>query len=347
MISVQVCWFWALAVVTVLTLPATSQSVISTRSGIVHYFEGDVSVGDQPLESHPGKFSSIPQGSELRTGEGRAEVLLTPGVFLRVGGRSAIRMVANGLSDTRVELSAGSVIVDSAEPVGGTSVTLIYQKWKVHFLEQGRYRIDSNPPRMWVVEGKAEVLRNDERALLVEEGACLPFADVLVPDRTINLPIDALSKWQDGRQQSIAADNAIAANIEDPASLDSGGTTVSTVGGLTYFPPLYLPPAGLALSSLYGYQDSYQPGFNAVYLPGYRYLPLFFGISPVGYPPVRSPRYIGGHVPTFPPVRTPIGVQPVSVQPGHVLPPPGHSVSMIPGSVHAATSGGAHVAPHR
>ena len=91
--------FWTLAVVAVLALPADGQSVISTHSGTVHFFEGAVYLGDQPLESHPGRFSSIPQGGELRTAAGRAEVLLTPGVFVRVGEQSKIRMVGNKLSD--------------------------------------------------------------------------------------------------------------------------------------------------------------------------------------------------------------------------------------------------------
>jgi hypothetical protein len=46
-------------------------------------------------------------------------------------------MVANELSDTRVELLAGSAVVDSAEPSSGTSVTLIYRNWNVHFFERG------------------------------------------------------------------------------------------------------------------------------------------------------------------------------------------------------------------
>src|SRR6516225_2361488 len=96
----RACAFGTLAVVTVLTLRAVGQSVISTRSGIVHFFEGAVYLGDQPLESHPGRFSIVPQGTELRTAEGRAEVLLTPGVFLRVGENSAIRMLASELSHT-------------------------------------------------------------------------------------------------------------------------------------------------------------------------------------------------------------------------------------------------------
>jgi hypothetical protein len=90
------CAFLTLVVLTLLTVPAGGQSVISTHSGVVHFFEGAVYVGEQPLESHPG-FSSVPQGAVLRTADGRAEVLLTPGVFIRVGEKSAIRMAGGGV----------------------------------------------------------------------------------------------------------------------------------------------------------------------------------------------------------------------------------------------------------
>ena len=116
--------FSTLTAAIALALPVNAQSVISTHSGVIHFFEGAVYVGDRPLESHLGRFPSVPQGAELRTEEGRAEVLLTPGVFLRIGDRSSIRMVANDLADTQVELQAGSAIVDSGEPNSGTSVTL-------------------------------------------------------------------------------------------------------------------------------------------------------------------------------------------------------------------------------
>jgi hypothetical protein len=102
----------------------------------------------------------VPEGDELRTAEGRAEVLLTPDVFVRIGQRTTIRMVANKLSDTRVELLAGSAVVDSAEPGSGTAVTLIHRNWNVRFFERGVYRIDSDPPRLWVLQGKAEVSAN-------------------------------------------------------------------------------------------------------------------------------------------------------------------------------------------
>jgi len=152
-------------------------------------------------------------------------VLLTPGVFVRIGEWSTIRMIANQLSDTRVELLAGSAVVDSAEPSSGTSVTLIYKNWSVRFLEQGVYRIDSDPPRLWVFQGKAEVSADTHgEALSVGHGMCVPFAPALVLDRSIDPPRDALSIWAEGRQQSISADNAIAATIQDPASIDTSNS---------------------------------------------------------------------------------------------------------------------------
>src|SRR2546429_3861810 len=48
-------------------------------------------------------FPDVKENWQLRTEEGRAEVLLTPGVFLRVSENSAIRMIANRLIDTRVD----------------------------------------------------------------------------------------------------------------------------------------------------------------------------------------------------------------------------------------------------
>jgi hypothetical protein len=295
--------FSTLAVVTVLALPAGGQSVISTRSGVVHFFEGAVYLAGEPLEPHLGKFPSMAKGAELRTAQGRAEVLLTPGVFLRMGERSAIRMVANELSDTRVELLAGLAIVDSAEPIPGTSVTLIYRDWNVRFLQQGIYRIDSEPPRLWVHQGKAEVSAGTSgEPIFVEQGMDLPFAAVLVPERSIGRPRDALDDWAEGRQQSISADNAIAANIQDPASMD---TLNAGPDGFTYFPMLGLAPFGWGLSSSSSFLGLYQPGFSSIYLPGYTYRPLILGLMPGGLrTPLHLPSRVGGS--PFPLPRSPV-----------------------------------------
>jgi hypothetical protein len=302
------------AAVVVSALPASGQAVISTRSGLVHFFEGAVFVAGQPLQASLGKFSVIPEGGELRTAEGRAEVLLTPGVFLRVGHDSAIRMASTALSDTRVELLSGSAILDSAEPAAGTSVTVQFKDWTVHQSEKGLYRIDSQPPRIEVREGQVQVYTAAGPAVTVEQGDDLPFAGVLVPEKSASDDAhDALGQWAEGRAQSIAADNAISAGIQDPASL--AGLNLPA-DDFTYFPIVGLPVgagmAGLygttAPSSLYGspypfgaYESvlavPYQSGFYSMYLPGYTYRPLFLrlpgntGLPSTGFPHSLLPSY--------------------------------------------------------
>jgi len=313
--------FWVVSAVSFLSSPANAQSVISTRSGVVHYFEGAVSLGDQPLQYRPGKFSIVPIGAELRTERGRAEVLLTPGVFVRIGEQSAIRMVDNELLHTRVELLAGSAVVDSAEPNASTSVTLTYKDWSVRFLERGIYRIDSDPPHLWVLEGSAEVSAGArEAALLVDKDMDLPLAPVLVPEQTVNAPHDVLTAWAGGRHQSISADNTIAADIQDPANINTAGPDA---GGFTYFPMLGVPPMRDDLSSTYSSFASSQPGFHSLYLPGYTFLPLLIGLrggfSSIGSPPNRLPLH---PTPVFPISPHPIPIHPVSPTPTAVRPAP-------------------------
>jgi len=339
---------WTVTLVTMLTLPADGQLVISTRSGVVHFFEGAVYLDDQPLESHPGKFSSVPKGGELHTAEGRAEVLLTPGVFVRVGERSTIRLVDNELSHTRVELLAGSAVVDSDAPNSGTPVTLIYRKWSVRFLDQGIYRIDSDPPRLWVLEGKAEVSAdNRDGTIPVERGMDVPLAQVLTPQRSIAPPSDALSSWAEGRRQSITADNTIAANIQDPGSIDPA---TSGLDSFTYFPVLGLPPIGPDLSSSYSSLGLYQPGFNSIYLPGYTFLPVLV-LGMYGFPPVHPPSH--PHlIPVHPIYPYPIPVRPVYPYPTLIRPVYPHSTPVSPVhpppmTVHPPPIVGTHAGVHR
>src|SRR5579884_808545 len=66
-----------------------AQSVVSARSGVIHFSEGSVFLDGQPVEQKFGRFAEMKAGSELRTDWGHAEVLLTPGMFLRIGDNTA------------------------------------------------------------------------------------------------------------------------------------------------------------------------------------------------------------------------------------------------------------------
>jgi hypothetical protein len=248
--------------------PAAGQSVISTHSGVVYFFEGSVSIGDQPLEQKFGKFPDIGAGRELRTEQGRAEVLLTPGVFLRMSENSRIRMISITLSDTRVELLNGSAVVETKEVAADTSALVIYKGWKVRVPRRGIYRIDAEPAQLQVYKGDAEVLADGRtEAVAVKEGEVLPLAPVLVTEQTTPKLNDDFDHWAMTRSQAIYADNATAAQIiDDPNAIDSSGLAM---GGLSYFPMTGIPSLGLINPYGLSFWSPFQPMLYSLYLPGY------------------------------------------------------------------------------
>ncbi len=117
----------ALALLVPVLPHASAQSVISARSGLVNFFEGVVFLDGQPLERKSGTFPRLREGSTLVTESGRAEVLLTPDTYIRIGETSSIRMISNDIDDTRVELLSGSAILDSAQAPAGEFVKVVFK----------------------------------------------------------------------------------------------------------------------------------------------------------------------------------------------------------------------------
>src|SRR5271169_5739707 len=116
---------------------ASAQSVISAKSGIIHHVEGRVFLNDQLIESKFGEFPDIKENQRVRTEQGRLEILLTPGVFLRLGENSAIRMITNRLIDTRVDFVSGEALVEADEILKDNGITIVYKQYSVTVAKRG------------------------------------------------------------------------------------------------------------------------------------------------------------------------------------------------------------------
>src|SRR5665213_3448246 len=140
---------------------APAQSVISARSGLINFYEGDVVLDGHRIERSMGTYTRLKEGSDLVTRSGRAEVLLAPNTYLRIGADSAIRMISDSLNGTRVELLGGSAFLDSTAVVpangAGGPVTILFKDITLRMLKPGLYRVDADPPQLRVLQGDAEV----------------------------------------------------------------------------------------------------------------------------------------------------------------------------------------------
>src|SRR6202035_4433504 len=112
------------ALTMLLTSSAWAQSVISAHSGVIQYTEGQVKLDGKTVQPKFAEFPDVKVGQTLAAEDGRAEVLLTPGVFLRVAENSAFRMVSNKLADTKVEIVSGTVVVEVSELLQNNAITL-------------------------------------------------------------------------------------------------------------------------------------------------------------------------------------------------------------------------------
>jgi hypothetical protein len=325
-------WILLWALTLLVSLPALPQSVISARSGLIHFSDGSVFLDDQRLEQKTGKFDQMNNGSELRTDEGRAEVLLTPGTFLRVGANSAIRMLSNQLDDTQVELLRGSAVLDQgSDRLADTSVTIVYNLDQVRIKQPGRYRFDSQPPQVKVVTGDAEVTA-DGKTVDAAAGTVVPFDGKLTARKLLNdshlTSRDDLDNWSEARGTSVDQDNQNAAATADLSGVIDGwqnnpdavlqslgippyipgmSSTIPppSYGGSAYGSGLYGPGlygSGLYGSSLYGLglygSGLYGSGLYGPVTPLFVYgMPLYRSYRPI-YPTYgyRSPTPVSGRV---------------------------------------------------
>src|SRR6202166_5032863 len=103
-----------LVLAAVLSAPAwgSNASPNSAVPGTLNYVEGQVYVADQLLDQNSVGKTNVQVGQSLRTETGKAEILLTPGVFLREGDNTSVSLIAAGLADTEVKLTQGHAMVE-------------------------------------------------------------------------------------------------------------------------------------------------------------------------------------------------------------------------------------------
>lgn len=251
---------------------ASAQSVISAKSGLIHYVEGRVYLGDELVESKFGNFPDIKENGQVRTEDGRAEVLLTPGVFLRLGENSAIRMVTNRLIDTRLEFLSGSILVEADDLPKDNGVTIVYKDYSIKLQQKGVYRFDSEPAVLRVYDGGV-IADLSGKAEEIKQGRMLPMDGELKTAKfDKDKETDALYRWSRRRSEYLAMANVSAAkSVRDSGTFwQSSSWYFNPYFNMYSFVPgrgAYYNPFGFALWSPFTVYDYlYSPGY---YYTGY------------------------------------------------------------------------------
>jgi len=279
---------------------------ISAKPGAVNFFEGNAQLDGQPLTSASLKAVFMNAGSLLETRDGKVEVLLTPGIFLRVGDNSRVRMLKPSLIDTQIAIEGGESMLEVDEYVKDAHLTISMHGGLTQIEKNGLYRFmaDGNAS-VAVIDGKVEVSFGDKRASLGKGHEAL-LKDALKVKDFDKSQEDELFAWSNIRSQYNASLTYQAAKT----AYGSGGG----YGNGGYGNGLYNGGYFGGMNGFYGSGWYWSNGFSSwLWMPGGEFFsPFGWGFYGPGYayyaPVVTVPVAVAGGVGT--PVK----------RPGHPLP---------------------------
>lgn len=193
------------------SLLAMAQQVVSARPGAVNYVEGTVTLNGSPVTAKAVGSTEVGPGQVLQTGQGKAEVLLTPGVFVRLGENSALQMIVPKLTDTQVALQKGEATVEVDEIEKENHLDIADNGMHVVLEQKGVYELDADQPSVRVYDGKVMV-REGDREIDVGKGKMLSLASAgLKAQKFDRKQGDELYAWSKLRSEYMAQANLASA----------------------------------------------------------------------------------------------------------------------------------------
>lgn len=281
----------------ILSVPAFSAPRISSTApaqpGTLNYIEGQASINSQPLNQNSVGTVALQAGQTLATQNGRAEILLTPGVFLRVDANSGVRMDSPDLANTAVTLQNGRTNVEVAQILPANNIVVALDGASVRLDKKGVYDFDANRGVFRVFDGEADVTVNNQ-LIHVKGGHELALntpGKLKVHGFNKTASEDDFYRWSSLRSSYLAEANVDAARMYVNGSgwYGQGWYWDPYFSAYTWIPGdgMFWSPFGWGFYSpwLVGYAPFYGFGYGGVY---YRH----FG--PGYHPPVAAVRGFTG-----------------------------------------------------
>lgn len=183
--------------------------VVSAKAGGISFVEGKVSV-----ERKNGRSGLLLKGDSLEIGDkvltaadGKAEILLNPGSYLRLGGNSEFSFIETDLEKLKLGLTKGSGIFE-VYAADDYKVTVQTPKNNYYFIDSGVFRLDVSGANemlsVWkglaqVGDSYVNVVKPGRRAVLKGDNF-----EIAKFDRDES---DALDKWSKLRSKELAQIN--------------------------------------------------------------------------------------------------------------------------------------------
>lgn len=195
----------------VLCVPAwgTVDQPTTAYPGTLNYVDGQASIGSQTVDSKSIGTARLAAGQTISTAQGKAEVLLTPGVFLRLGDSSEVTMVSPNLIDTELAVDKGEATVEVEDIHPENRLILDLGNTSTLLQKRGFYDFDVDQGIVRVFSGQAMVQAEDRQIKVKGSHQLFINADKLKPRGFYKKQVEGdLYSWSNLRSQYLAEANA-------------------------------------------------------------------------------------------------------------------------------------------
>jgi hypothetical protein len=279
---------------------------ISARPGAINYIEGTASINGDAVSSKANGKTFLNRNDVLSTEDGKAEVLLTPGVFLRVGSRSEVKMISPSLTHIEVEIVSGDAMVEVAQLVKENDIQILDHGTAVRLVKTGLYRFNAEPAVVQTVDGRAELVIGNRNVAIKKGHEVLLTSDLKPRKIDSTLKQDDLYAWSKVRDQYVAAASFSAAKDLGTRS----GFGWGSGSGYGFAPGWMWNPMFSSWAWLPGTGAYYSPFGYGFYSPNYvAYAPVI--VTPVNGRPTSVPVN-----PSHPATGSTVPIQRPTVNPG-------------------------------
>lgn len=258
----------------------------SPQPGTLNSFTGEVWMNGVHAGPVSAGRTTLEAGRAIRTGDGTAELLLTPGTFLRLGNHSELTLEAPGPPEIRVRLRNGEAMVEVLD--WNAPIVLAQNEVTVVIRKPGLYDFDEKRGLMAVYAGEAQVSRNG-RQIVATGGFGVRMRQFHEFQARPNAG-STLYSWSSLRSEQLSSESAASAQTypggaggwHGPAwywnpwsasytFLSASGAVTGPFGWPYYSPgytPNYIPSHGGGDSYLYGPPVVPTPGPARTIEPG-------------------------------------------------------------------------------
>ena len=124
-------------------MPSLASRTVSARAGRINYLIGVAYLDEKRVVIKPGLPPQMKNGQQLRIKNGKAELLLGLGVYLRLGDASVIRMQETQLDDIRVSVENGPALIEIEQMSKGSRLRVMCGAAATELRRDGLYRFDT------------------------------------------------------------------------------------------------------------------------------------------------------------------------------------------------------------